>query len=252
MSGDRTRQERLARLSGGMSLDGSMSRSQGMGEGDPRHRRGAQAEGMASLRFFDGHFRVDEDGKLRIRGEFFDTDKFEIVNDELRLKITTPKPATAVMQVPLHGGDELSTYSEERNVGHVNGPAMISNGDQVRGVWRLPPDLDRTADATLTVRYAQLAAGTATCVHTMDAYAVVNGANVVTKDASPDLTTQTTFNGVASGEEDGVNYTLAAATFFGSTVVAVSLNWIKDSGSDDLVFYSAFVTYTPLNYHTHE
>jgi len=67
MSGTRTREQRIEENTKGASLAGSTSRSEAMGVGDPRHRRGAQAEGMSSLRFDTDDFEVDSNQRLKLR-----------------------------------------------------------------------------------------------------------------------------------------------------------------------------------------
>lgn len=256
MSGDRTREERVRRLSGGFSLDGSMSRSQGMGAGDPRHRRGAQAESMANLRFYDGHFRVDEDGKLRLRNEFFDTDKFEIVNDELRLKISQPDTITS-SQWEFRRSD---TPGSMQTVSYVSGYVMGTNAQFHDWCWTIPDELDVAQAATVTIRWCEhsAAASAESYLVDFDLYEYIPGSTIA--GASPISATDTgsidTAGTGVDGPEAGHTISLAASTISSTA----EMLWLRVTlttapATTNILVFRVDCTYAPLTTafpHTHE
>lgn len=61
-----TKAQMEARLLKGAGQAGSGGRSRALGEHDPRHRRGAQSEGVAMQRFHPDHFEMDDEQRLNL------------------------------------------------------------------------------------------------------------------------------------------------------------------------------------------
>ena len=181
MSGDKTREQRLVDSTGGASLAGSTSRSESLGVGDPRHRRGPQAETMANLRFDLSHFQIDSNQRLQLKNTVTISPQMACI----------PGSDSAISSTDINTYEKLDLLAAASSVG-ARYIAVSASGDTVAlkggSVYRVDAEYEfassATADASLKV---QSSAGTSYGSRTFEVSGEAGESRTATITAAVDL-----------------------------------------------------------------